>query len=341
MINGFPSFTHSAKQGELGVNLVARITSDSFGWLFRRNHQEHDFGIDGQIEVVTDAGAVTGQMLAVQIKCGKSFLQEKNKWGYVYRGNLKHFNYLSNYPIPVLIVICDPDSNECFWVHFQPEQTQTTEAGWKITVPLGNELSSSKAALLALLPQPTDSLADLQAYWVLNNLIAESRHILFILDVEDIRSMDTSRPRAFFDRLRLTRELAYECQGKIEIVISGYDNDPRELFEIEEVRRYIAKLEVALPNLLFFVGTEQPTYTLRMIALCLTYVSWESERSTNEVTRRVILESDKVAAFLQRQFPGLNEMTEWLGMSIDENKRITYAVFRCLGFNPPEDEDSV
>ena len=73
MSNGFPRFTHSAKQGEQGVSLVARITSDSFGWLFKRNHQEHDFGIDGQIEVVTGTGAVTGQMLAVQIKCGKSF----------------------------------------------------------------------------------------------------------------------------------------------------------------------------------------------------------------------------------------------------------------------------
>jgi hypothetical protein len=140
-------FSSSAKQGELGVTLVARIVSGSFGWLFKRNHQEHDFGIDGQLEVVTDSGAVTGQLLAVQIKCGKSFLQEENKWGYVYRGELKHFNYLSNYPIPVLIVICDPDSGECFWVCFQPEQTQTTKAGWKITVPFENKSPMSSTTI--------------------------------------------------------------------------------------------------------------------------------------------------------------------------------------------------
>ena len=79
---------------------MGRIVSEEFDWLFKRNHQEHDFGIDGQIEVVTKAGAVTGQTLARQIKCGASFLKEPNRWGYVYRGEEKHFHYLANYPTP-------------------------------------------------------------------------------------------------------------------------------------------------------------------------------------------------------------------------------------------------
>ena len=101
MSNGYPQFSRSAQQGERGVNVVSRIVNENFGWIFKRNHQEHDFGIDGQIEVITPTGSVTGQMLAVQIKYGKSFFQEKNRWGYIYRGELKHFNYLSNYPIPI------------------------------------------------------------------------------------------------------------------------------------------------------------------------------------------------------------------------------------------------
>ena|ERR1019366_2220480 len=114
MSKGFPKLTRSAKHGDLGVNMVSRIVIDTFGWLFKRNHQERDFGIDGQIELVTEDGDVTGQMIAVQIKYGKSFFQEQNKWGYVYRGELKHFNYLSNYPVPVVIFICDPESKECY-----------------------------------------------------------------------------------------------------------------------------------------------------------------------------------------------------------------------------------
>src|SRR5437016_1369838 len=152
MSNSFPHFSDSAKQGELGVNLVSRVVSDKFGWLFKRNHQEHDFGVDAQIEIVTKRGDVTGQMIGVQIKCGKTFLEEQNKWGYVYRGELKHFNYLVNYPLPVVIVLCDPASQNCYWVHFQAERTQSTKSGWKITVPFDNTLSTGKSALEALVP---------------------------------------------------------------------------------------------------------------------------------------------------------------------------------------------
>ncbi|HCN5338910.1 TPA: DUF4365 domain-containing protein, partial [Escherichia coli] len=75
---------------------------------------EMDFGIDGFIEIVRDDGAVTGKMLAVQIKCGASFFSEENRWGYVYRGENKHFNYLSNCPIPVLVLLCKPEKKKCF-----------------------------------------------------------------------------------------------------------------------------------------------------------------------------------------------------------------------------------
>ena len=37
------------------------------------------------------------------------------------------------------------------------------------------------------------------------------------------------------------------------------------------------------------------------------------------------------------KWPGLNEMTDWLGMSMDENKEISYDVVRCLGFKPPKE----
>src|SRR5450631_2522034 len=79
--SGFHQYTPSAKLGDVSIGIVSRRVSEEFGWLFKRNHQEHDFGIDGQIEVVTDAGSVNGQMLACQMKCGISFFRESNKWG--------------------------------------------------------------------------------------------------------------------------------------------------------------------------------------------------------------------------------------------------------------------
>lgn len=339
MTSGYPQFHRAAQLGERGVNVVSRIVNETFGWLFKRNHQEHDFGVDGQIEVITTSGSVTGQMLAVQIKYGKSFFQEKNRWGYVYRGELKHFNYLSNYPVPFLIVICHPETEECYWVRFDPTQAQSTEAAWKTTIPFGNKLHEAKGAIEEMLPPLQDNLSDLQAYWAINNLMVESSYIHFIIDRPEVKALDVIRPREFFDRLRTTKELACQCQGKVEMSFHGYENDARELFEIDEVRNYVPLLCAALPELFFFSRTDQPTHALKTLALCQTRVSWPEGRSTSEVTRKVVCDTDKVGEFITRHWPGLNDMTEWLSMSIDENKKISFDVIRCLGLQVPTEAD--
>jgi len=337
MKRGYPQFTRTAQQGEQGVNVVSHIINETFGWLFKRNHQEHDFGIDGQIEVVHKDGIVTGQMLAVQIKYGKSFFQEKNKWGYIYRGEIKHFNYLSNYPIPVLVVICHPKSEECYWVKFEPEQVQLTKAGWKIDIPFENKLQTNKPELEALLYPAKDTLAELEEYWDTNNLLRDFSYLHFVIDKLEIEALDIMSPRAFFDRLLVTKELAYKSQGKVEISFHGYYDDPRELFEIEEVRRYVELLDPTLPELFFFVRTASPTHTLKIFALCQTDISWVDGRSNSTVTRKVLFDTTQLGDFLMRHWDGLNRMTEWLSMSLDENKKISFAVMKCIGIEVPKE----
>lgn len=337
---GFPTYSHAARQGDRGINAVSRIVSDTFGWLFKRNHQEHDFGIDGHIEIVSDGGIVTGQMLALQIKYGTSYTKEKNKWGYIYRGELKHFNYLASYPLPVLIIVCDPISNESYWILFRPEQTQRTKMGWHLTIPFENKLSNAKVELLALVEPTVDALADLEEYWATNNLIVESSRVFFGIDRIEVQALDLSRVAAFFAQLCSTRELAFKCQGKIDITFSGYDDDARELFEIPEVRKYVSLLDLSVPNLLFFATTDGPQSSLRALAFCLTNIQWESDRSTKDVSRKVIIETKGITQFLERQFPGLNQMTDWLGMSEEENMNITYAAARCAGLSLEIDQEN-
>lgn len=338
MSTGFPTFSYSAKQGERGVGLVSRIVSDNFQWLFKRNHQEHDFGIDGQIELVTSAGAVTGKMIAAQIKYGESFLAEQNNWGYVYRGEKKHFNYLANYPIPVIICICDPKSENCYWVRFEADKTEMMDAGWKITVPFQNVLADSKAAFEALVPPVSDSLSELESYWQFNKLAAGASAIAYGLGKEDVESGDVESARALFDRLRVTKELAHACQTKVEFFFADYDDDPRELFEIEEVRRYVARLDEALPELFFFARNEEPTHTLKTFMFCITDAKCVDDGPVRGGKRKVEVDYAKIDGFLQRHFGGLNEITKWLGMAIEENKQISFAVANCLGILTDHDQ---
>lgn len=340
MKSGFPQFSTSAKQGDLGVSIVSRIVGEDFGWLFRRNHQEHDFGIDGQIEVVTDDGAVTGQMLACQIKCGKSFFRESNRWGYIYHGETKHFNYLANYPLPVIIILCDPESREAYWAQFRATEAQVNEAGWRLTVPFGNKLSSSKADLQTFLPELRDHWSELQEYWTLNNMLLGSAVIILMIGAEEVMRMDVSQAEAFRRHLCSTRELAHHCQGKIEIGFHGYDDDPRELFEIDEIRRYIAHLDQGFPELFFFARSEEPATTLRLFVFCLAGVCWGTERSKPSNPGKVVVDCKTLAPFLARHFTYLNYISEWLGLPADEINRISKSAVKVMGI-PDSESDSL
>lgn len=325
--SGFPRYTAAAQKGELGVKIVGQIIDEEFGWIFKRNHQEHDLGIDGQIEVVT-GGFATGQMLACQIKCGQSFFKETNRWGYIYRGELKHFNYLANYPVPVIITICDPDTKEAYWVCFEAGTARVTEGGWVLTIPYANKLASSKAELLAFLPAVTDKLGELDEYWAVHGMLPDFGVIIVNIEIDDVRAMDTSFPRVFFDNLRATKELAYGCQGKIEILFWGYEDDPRELFEIDEVRQYVGRLDAVLPELFFFARADDDAVTLRLFMHCLMAVGWASDPAKQP--RYVDFDLTHLDRFLERHFLGLNEIAEWIGLSEEELKAISDSAVKAL-----------
>ena len=229
-----------------------------------------------------------------------------------------------------------PDDEECYWGHFVPSSTESAGASWKLTIPFGNRLIAAKPALEALLGPADNKFQAISDYWETNKQLNEASHIHLALDkVEDVEAMNTSYPRLFFDRLLVTKELAAACQGKVEISFSGYANDPREVFEIPEVRRYASLLAKALPELFFFHRTEKPTYGIMAIALCLTVNNWPDGRSTRQITRKVEVDLSGLVDFMNDQWIGLNRVTEWLEMSEEENKCIAIAAASCLGI--PED----
>ncbi len=143
--------------------------------------------------------------------------------------------------------------------------------------------------------------------------------------------MYVDEPRQFFDRIRSTRELASHCQGKVELSFHGYNDDSRELYEINEVRRYVPILVSVLPELFFFIYTGEDSHSLKILALCLTEVNILSKLPKTHCQIHVNFSTDKIAEFLETHFLGLNEMTEWLSMPLEENKRISYEVANALG----------
>jgi len=337
-MSNFPQYNNAARTGEAGVNLVSTIVSNKLRWIFRRTHTEHDFGIDGYIDIVTSAGEVTGRTLAVQIKCGKSYLNEKTQTGYVYRGEGKHLNYLINHPIPVIIILCDLDNMQCYWIDFDPLKTATTGISWKISIPFQNTLQESSAQLQELAGAAKDYTEELNAFWELNNLLDSTDHILYIIDPEDIQKSVYDNVLAFFERLTVNQGVAISCQGKVEISVFGYDEDPRELFEIDIVKEYLTELDHKLEHAFFFLRSEPNAGSLKLLAGCACDAKWESARASMGNPAKVVFDRDKYNDFFERHFIGSNKMIDRLNMSIEKNKKISFSVMRLFGTEPPTDK---
>jgi hypothetical protein len=327
----FPRRTDASKIGKTGVDIVASIVNEQLGWLFRQNHQEDDFGIDGYVDVVLDDGSVTGQSIAVQIKTGPSFFETKTLAGYVYRGDPKHLNYYLNHQAPIIIILCNSESKTCYWEVFEAEKTEGTTTSWKMVIPFANVLSNqSKEALSSLVGPPTDHSDALQSHWAFTKALQTYDRVMMIVTRSQIENLNAKPLLNYFDRFLVNPTTCTKLQGRVVLTISGYDQDKRELWEIPEVRKWISCAEPQVKYWFFFLATTDGVLnSLKLLLSCICdakriaviggmqkiEITWDPE----------VLES-----FMERNFAGLNELTEKLGLD-DQNKRISFDAMRALG----------
>ena len=105
-------YPKSQATGKAGVIFVEGVINQH-GSVFRPVHQEDDFGIDGFIELV-DAEEASGRLVAVQIKCGDSYLATSEE-EFLVPVDDKHLRYWRDYMVPVILVCYSPAKQIGAW----------------------------------------------------------------------------------------------------------------------------------------------------------------------------------------------------------------------------------
>ena len=135
------------KLGKKGVNYVTTVV-DECNCNFNPIFQENDIGIDGQIELFSKERIPTGNLIAVQIKTGKSYYDLKKC-----ECNLpidSHREYWKTLKMPVIGIICIMDeTNEsiktAYWVDIKKYLIKNTNAkSIKFKMSMHNEFSKTK-----------------------------------------------------------------------------------------------------------------------------------------------------------------------------------------------------
>ncbi len=316
---------------EIGVNIVSTIFNDQFGWVFRRTHQEHDFGVDGYIDYVTPTGDVTGQFIAVQIKTGKSYLSNKGSH-YWYKDTKEHLNYFLNLPTPVLLIICDPEKGICYWGKLDKNIIDFSDNGWKQPIPKEQILNVNHLGEITnLFGIIEDHVSEFEQDQSFLQSIEEDSFIQYSIPKDDIKKGNVKNLKSFLERITRNEKLTLAVQGKLYIASYGYENDTREVHQIKEIRKWAEKARKEIIVWYLCATNESRLSTLIWIAACTSGVKSNLEvapdgRKVWEVENDIV----KLIEFVQECFHGLNEASEKWGWSEKYNYEISKKIHQEL-----------
>jgi ribosomal protein S18 acetylase RimI-like enzyme len=116
-------YPKAAQTGELGAAIVKQIVAEA-GGIFRP-FESSDLGIDGTIELLTDQHEPSGDLVLVQIKCGRSFVRG-HRFHLV--ADRAHFETWARYAVPVVGIVCDPVTRRARWADISEHLRRFPEA---------------------------------------------------------------------------------------------------------------------------------------------------------------------------------------------------------------------
>ncbi|MEH2566687.1 DUF4365 domain-containing protein [Bradyrhizobium sp. AZCC 2289] len=109
-----PKSGHTYTQERRGIAAVQSFAAGT-GQIWRETNTG-DVGIDGHLEFVNAEGFATGKTVALQVKSGPSFFTHQVPTGWKFYPEPKHRSYWEGYPLPVILVLHNPDMAASYWV---------------------------------------------------------------------------------------------------------------------------------------------------------------------------------------------------------------------------------
>ena len=148
---------------------------------------------------------------------------------------------------------------------------------------------------------------------------AKKQQVFVVCDSAEVTAGDISAVLRALKSLSSDRSSAMSAEGAVTLVFHGYDDDPRELEAIPEVRAWFAQLNEAWPYWSFFVNRVDQTVPL-VLTLLLPGESVAGEPGMAGWRFDV----DKLGPLLLKMFCHQNELIERLDIGEDVNERVTY-----------------
>ena len=144
---------------------------------------------------------------------------------------------------------------------------------------------------------------------------------VLVISRREVESGDLASILSRLKVFRATREDAWRYRGQMTLVVDGYNNDPRELVDILEVRTLLRRLEAAWPYWAFFFN--QVDDSIKLLLSC---------SAGHRFLGRGAVEMDAglVGQALSRGFGGMNLIFEEHGFPESELQTMSEGLVEVL-----------
>jgi hypothetical protein len=145
-----------------------------------------------------------------------------------------------------------------------------------------------------------------------------SKVVIVTISRDDIESCNIQPALASLNKLVASGEALAASNGTISLVVSGYDNDPRELHMIPEVREYFRNLDADFPY--WFHVCTRIEHSLRLLFTMLVDTTPVIDAAHPAGAQ---FSNDDLNNFINRHFDAMDSLHGKHGFPEEENQRIT------------------
>ena len=138
----------------------------------------------------------------------------------------------------------------------------------------------------------------------------QSDYIVLQIPQEAIQNCDTSKYVTLLHGATGSLQSFEAAFQRYVFLISGYDDDPRELYQIPEVVSFIKDLNSKLPFWLYFINTSDKKFFSWMIACLCQAMSLDQD----EETIYADFDADAYNDLIEYQFRNIVKLMSGLGM---------------------------
>ncbi len=141
----------------------------------------------------------------------------------------------------------------------------------------------------------------LQRTFPKRKIIEKKSFKLVEISKKELENNDYNQIKQFLFNYMIDKDSVEENYQKLIISISGYDNDSRELFEIESFRNYVRGILKKFPDIIWFLNIEMDFQFVYPFFLGYCY--------SNKMRNRINLDNKLVEEFLEKSFTAVNRIT--------------------------------